>query len=54
MPSDGDTPSGGWKAVYAAMDAATGTEESSPGTPEATERVDGRRATPPDHFAPAD
>ncbi len=57
VPTDGNTPSSGWKEVYAAMGASTSAEAPAP-CPECSEdliRVDRSRGFCPDHgFAPAD
>jgi hypothetical protein len=57
VPSDGATPSGGWKEVYAAMGASTSAEGPAP-CPDCDAsliRVDADRGFCPDHgFVPAD
>jgi hypothetical protein len=56
VPSDGDTPSGGWKEVYAAMGASTSAEAPAP-CPDCDSdliRVDDRGFCPDHGFAPAD
>lgn len=57
MPTDGSTPSSGWKEVYAAMEASTNAEAPAPcpACDEKLIRVDEHRGFCPTHgFAPAD
>jgi hypothetical protein len=56
VPSDGDTPSGGWKEVYAAMGASTSAEVPAPCPAFDAEliRVDDRRFCLDHGLTPAD